>query len=79
MADLVRTRTPAAERTRRHRLRRARGQAVLTVCIKDYFGLVNFLIDTGWLGETESEDRRQVAAAVSEAWGELVDWHKKIS
>jgi hypothetical protein len=30
-----------------------------------------------WLDEKESEDRRQVAKAMGEAWTELIDWHKK--
>jgi hypothetical protein len=68
---------PAADRQRRYRQRRARGQAVLMVSVPDFHSLINLLIDTGWLTELECEDRKQVAAATSDALEELITWHKK--
>jgi hypothetical protein len=64
-------------RVRRYRRRQADGAAVLRVEISDYHGLVDVLITSGWLLETEALDRRQVEAAVSQALAELADWHQK--
>ena len=68
--------TPGAVRARRCRQRKARGQAVLLVPVTDYHALLNVLIDAKWLGEAESEDRRQVEKAVGAVLSDLAEWQK---
>ena len=56
--------TSAATRSKRYRRRLRSNRAVLPIEI-DLFGVVDALLERGLISEEDSEDRLQVAAAVS--------------
>jgi hypothetical protein len=62
--DKRRERRLATERKRRYRALDKAGGAVLSVPIKDLNALIETLLELRWLGEHESEDRKQIAIAV---------------
>jgi hypothetical protein len=53
---------PATARTRRYRERLRAGAVMVPIAVTPE--ILGLLIDTGWLSESESEDRRQIAAAL---------------
>jgi F420-0:gamma-glutamyl ligase len=56
--------TGSAQRMREKRIREALGIELISVPVRDYFGLVDFLIDGAWITEEASADRSAVAAAL---------------
>jgi hypothetical protein len=67
-------RRAAAKRQRTWRARRRDGAAVYPVPA-DALAL-NFLIDLGWLGESESGDRREVGRAIAALLEDAARRHK---
>ena len=68
--------SPGAERQRRSRQRRRRGEAVLKVSVK-VDRLVHALIDSDRLTESEAADPAKVAAAASSMIDYWSKWWKK--
>jgi len=56
------TASPGAIRNRRYRRRQREGVAVVSVEVSD--GVIEKLIDGGWLAEDGGEDKHAVAAAL---------------
>lgn len=70
--------TAAADRVRRHRLRRMQGIRVFTIEIEE-FAVIDALIDYKFLKEQDSENIKLVSAAISKLISEISSKKLRIS
>jgi hypothetical protein len=66
---------PATARTRRYRERLRAGAVMVPIAVSPE--ILGLLIDTGWLSESESEDRRQIAAALGALLADAAAHHRR--
>jgi hypothetical protein len=70
-----RRRAAARARHRRWRSRQQKDEAVYPVVVS--YAVIHALIDWGWLQESESADRRQVAKAIADMLTDAARHHEK--
>ena len=73
----TRSRNAEAQRKRRYRRLLKDGGACLRVPVKDINAVIDAVIDTNWLPESASEDRKQVGEAVGRMVDDLASAHKR--
>ena len=67
----------ASRRKARYRAVQAAGGAILQVKVADLNALTDALLTLRWLSEGESEDRRQIAAAVGAMLDDLAESQRR--